>query len=104
MLICVTVFKTNIWLLILFYFFMEWGKPFHQIFKLSLVHRETDDAGRITVLSLEESVTKLGDSLGLMGIGFLTQGLPLETAWLLGASLYSISIFGYLGLVKREPN
>lgn len=92
------------WILgfILLYFFFEWSKPYHEALDLTLTHGETRRKGRITFLSLENLVSKLGTIMGLIGIGWISELYGMFLGWTVALLIYSLIIPCYFYLVWEE--
>lgn len=96
------VFYQNIFPFILFYLLLEWIKPYHHALSLTLVQQETHSTGRVTILSFENLIEKLGNSIGLFLIGSLTLYYDRSIAWCIGFLLYALIIPCYFYCFYKE--
>lgn len=102
MLFGIIVFQTQILGLVIFYLLLECGKPYHTALNLTLIHSETKNKGRITILSLDSLASKFGNTLGLLAIGWISTFYNISLGWALGLAIYMLVLPCYVYLVWKE--
>jgi len=90
------IFTINTWWTLLFYFLFEFGKPLYSTVKSDLINYQIPEDGRLTIISLHSLSIKLGASLGLISIGFLSDYWGLQQAWHLAAGIFFLNLFLYI--------
>ena len=95
-------YLNNIFLFIICYLLLEWAKPYHRSLFLTLVYQHTSNNGRVTILSLENLASKLGNSLGLVISAWLIRSHGVAPVWLATSMLYALIVPGYLYLIYSE--
>jgi len=103
MLLGLVIFR-NIFTFIIFYLLLEWIKPYHRSLTLTLIQQETSKNGRLTILSFENLIGKLGNSIGLFLVGSFTKYIGSFSAWGLGLALYVLILPCYFYILSKEKS
>ena len=92
------VLTLNSYWTIMFYFLFELGKPLYSSVKSDLINNQIEEQGRVTVLSLHSLSMKLGTSLGLLFIGYMSDKFGQTDAWLLSCAILFLNLFLYISV------
>lgn len=96
------LFSGTIFMIILFFLF-EFFSPFYSCLKEYLLGQRVLNLGRVTILSLENSIDKIGDVIGLILIGWIADTFSMDLAWYISAFIFSLSsIFYYLSYKEQQ--
>ena len=86
----------NTWWTIVFYFLFEFGKPLYSTVKSDLMNYQISREGRVTILSFASLVSKLGTTLGLISIGYVSDIWGIQNAWYFSAGLFFANFILYI--------
>lgn len=93
------------YLMIFFFFLFEFLMPFYSTLKDYLLSKRNMSIGRVTVLSLENAIDKIGDVIGLIFIGWLADKLSMDIAWYTSSLIFSMSaIMYYLAYQQQKTD
>lgn len=96
-------YSGTILMLVLFFIF-EFLEPFYNSLKNDILNTRIENIGRVTILSFENIISKIGNSLGLVSIGYLADIISLDFAWYLGSSIFLINSFIYYLLYQKSKH
>ncbi len=82
----------------LFYFLFEFGKPLYTSVKSDLINHQISEDVRVSILSLNSLGIKLGTSVGLIVIGYISEVMSLEIAWYFSSSLFLVNMFLFISV------
>lgn len=97
-------FFSGSFLMIIFFFIFEFFSPFYSCLKEYLLGQRVLSLGRVTILSLENSIDKIGDVIGLILIGWIADSFSIEIAWYISAFIFSTSSILYYFAYKEQKN
>lgn len=106
-LLILAFYFSHSYLMILFFFMFEFFEPFYNCLKEYLINSKSGDEGRLTVLSLENSFSKVGSIFGLLWIGYLADSFSMSFAWYFSSVIFAFSSLIYLAIYNinlREIN
>lgn len=89
-------------IMILLFFIFEFFSPFYSCLKEFLLGEKVLSLGRVTVLSLENSIDKIGDVIGLLLIGWIADSYSVNVAWYISAFIFSLSSIFYYLVYKEQ--
>jgi DHA3 family tetracycline resistance protein-like MFS transporter len=92
----------NSYLMIFFFFLFEFLMPFYSTLKDYLLSKRNLSIGRVTVLSLENSIDKIGDVIGLLFIGWLADQFSMDIAWYTSSLIFSFSAYMYYCAYRQQ--
>lgn len=90
------------YLMIFFFFLFEFIMPFYSTLKDYLLSNRNPSIGKVTVLSLENSIDKIGDVIGLIFIGWLADKYSMNVAWYTSSLIFSLSAIMYYFAYKQQ--
>ena len=97
-------FFSGTYIMIALFFAFEFFIPFFSSLKEYMLGQRVLNLGRVTVLSLENSIDKIGDVLGLIIIGYLADKISVNFAWYTSALIFSLSSVMYYLAYKEQIN
>ena len=62
------------------------------------INYQVDDSSRVTLLSIQSVAIKLGRSIGLVAIGFISDSAGVQAAWYIAAGIFFCNLFLYLAV------
>lgn len=95
-------FFSGTYMMIILFFMFEFMTPFYSCLKEYLLGKRILSLGRVTVLSLENSIDKIGDVIGLIFIGWLADSFSMDIAWYSSALIFSFSSIIYYLAYKEQ--
>jgi MFS family permease len=93
-------YSGNILMLILLFIF-EFLEPFYNSLKNDILNTRIENIGRVTILSFENTISKIGNSLGLICIGYIADIISINFAWYLGSTIFTINAYLYYLVYKK---
>lgn len=89
-------------LMIICFFLFEFLGPFYTSIRNEILSNRIGDVGRVTLLSIENIVDKIGTSLGLIIIGYLADLISISYAWYFSSAVFSVtSLLYYIVYIKE---
>ncbi len=95
-------FFSGTYLMIILFFAFEFFMPFFSSLKEYMLGERILNLGRVTVLSLENSIDKIGDVLGLVIIGYLADKTSINFAWYISTLIFGCSSIMYYLAYKEK--
>lgn len=95
-------FFSGTFIMIALFFAFEFFMPFYSCLKEYMLGQKTLNLGRVTVLSLENSIEKIGDVIGLIFIGYLADQISIDFAWYTSALIFATSSIMYYLAYKEQ--